>query len=1377
MKLRNIQGDYNIGLDLGTGSVGWAVTSIYGELLYFKSKPTWGSRIFPSAATAAGTRSKRGQRRRYIRRRWRLGLLQEMFESEISGVDPNFFLRLNQARLLKEDRQKDCSDYHSPLFITKKDEKAYYRRFPSIYHLRAYLMSTEEKADIREIYLALHHMVKYRGNFLYQDNPSLRAADTSMTSSVEYFCDALEEWCGEREMSCLCSVAEIVKALENGATKRRAKQEAVQGLLGLDAADTKTVGKQLANAIVGFKADFSKIFSGETDGAKFALAEDEPIEKYLAGLSDEDAALFESLRRVYSAFILSGIIGSGDGAPITSGALEHVTGSTLSFCKVREYEQYKADLKNLKDLVHGYASESYSGFFRGAYYEGTSIYDPAVAQGYTKYNAAHSSMQYAAFAKEVKNLLDGTGAEQDERYQKMMAAFEEERFLRRLRTSDNGSIPYQLHLEEMTAIIQNQGRHYPFLLDCQDKLESLITFRIPYYVGPLTQQNAAVDKHGEPRFAWSNRLPGKESAAVYPWNWEEVIDKTGSAHRFIQRLTSDCTYLVGQPVLPKSSLLYEEFCVLNELNGARWSQDGDKWHRFNYNDRMDILEELFRERASVTYTMVANWMRSRRGFTHVHVKGGQGETKFESSLKSYRFFCKDVFLVDELPESKLPMIETIILWSTIFEDRSILKEELERKFGSELTPEQIKKIVKKRLTGWGRLSERLLTGVKAETPDGKKSIMDIMREGDPNSSRKNRTMVFMEILHDDALEFKQRIEDENHDYLSEAGEFSIDDLPGSPALRRTVNQACRIIDEIIRIAGKPPVHIFIETTREDTPLDKKNRTKKRYEKVSGAISRFNAESKTELLKELRACSYADLNDERLHLYFIQGGKSLYSNKPLDINKLYGSDYQVDHIIPQAYIKDDSIENKALVLSSENQAKTDELLLPNSMRRKMAPYWQELHRAGLIGDKKFNNLMRSTMDERRIKGFIARQLVETSQIVQFVRMLLKSKLPDSKIVSIKAGISSDIRKYKRFIKCREINDYHHAHDALLAAAVGRFVMNFYPGIIEDPITYARVVKSFVRKQAQELNTKKHVPGDASFIVWNFTQETKFDENTGEVFWDAEFECKRIRRYLSYRQVFLSRMPEENSGEFWDETIYSPRSKMKLALPLKSQLDPDKYGGFTSEKFAYFFCYYAINKKGERLIDFAPVPVSKCAGGDFDIVEYAQAVAGQRGFSFDGIARSKISKKQLIEVNGARLFITGAKEARNANQFALDQSELKIAAKLFDDRKVCSDEELDQLFSVLVEKFKAYDVEHYRILKLAERSVQFTGLEIAGKEEVLKNLIQLSAATVNKIDIRPIGGSKYSGAIQPDYQKLLTSKPVTFIDQSVTGMFEKRTSIGL
>ncbi|MEF9924951.1 MAG: hypothetical protein RR757_00305, partial [Raoultibacter sp.] len=91
MNLRNLK-NYSIGLDLGTGSVGWSVTDETGALARFKGKPTWGSRVFSSAETAAKTRKQRGQRRRYSRRRQRLNLLQGFFAEEIHTTDPDFFI-------------------------------------------------------------------------------------------------------------------------------------------------------------------------------------------------------------------------------------------------------------------------------------------------------------------------------------------------------------------------------------------------------------------------------------------------------------------------------------------------------------------------------------------------------------------------------------------------------------------------------------------------------------------------------------------------------------------------------------------------------------------------------------------------------------------------------------------------------------------------------------------------------------------------------------------------------------------------------------------------------------------------------------------------------------------------------------------------------------------------------------------------------------------------------------------------------------------------------------------------------------------------------------------------------------------------------------
>ena len=65
---------YNIGLDIGTNSVGWAVVEAETQKIIRKgrgkdTKRLWGVRLFDSANTAAERREARSTRRRYERRR------------------------------------------------------------------------------------------------------------------------------------------------------------------------------------------------------------------------------------------------------------------------------------------------------------------------------------------------------------------------------------------------------------------------------------------------------------------------------------------------------------------------------------------------------------------------------------------------------------------------------------------------------------------------------------------------------------------------------------------------------------------------------------------------------------------------------------------------------------------------------------------------------------------------------------------------------------------------------------------------------------------------------------------------------------------------------------------------------------------------------------------------------------------------------------------------------------------------------------------------------------------------------------------------------------------------------------------------------------
>ena len=168
---------YNIALDIGTSSVGWCVTDMNGKLMKFKRRNMWGARLFDKGQTAETRRLKRSLRRRYARRRQRIILLQNLLGDMVNQKDKNFFVRLNESFLWKCDKTEK-SDY---LLFADKDytDKEYYKKYPTIYHLRKHLIESNEKADPRMVYLAIHNIIKHRGHFLYQGQKFEEVSDLS----------------------------------------------------------------------------------------------------------------------------------------------------------------------------------------------------------------------------------------------------------------------------------------------------------------------------------------------------------------------------------------------------------------------------------------------------------------------------------------------------------------------------------------------------------------------------------------------------------------------------------------------------------------------------------------------------------------------------------------------------------------------------------------------------------------------------------------------------------------------------------------------------------------------------------------------------------------------------------------------------------------------------------------------------------------------------------------------------------------------------------------------------------------------------------------------------------------------------------------------
>ena len=182
-----------------------------------------------------------------------------------------------------------------------------------------------------------------------------------------------------------------------------------------------------------------------------------------------------------------------------------------------------------------------------------------------------------------------------------MEKIELDNFMPKLRDKDNSVIPYQLQEKELKIILSNAKKYLTFLKrkdesgkSTEEKILLLLNFRIPYYVGPLNTNSEN---------AWIVRKPGK----ITPWNFSEMVDVESSAENFIKKLTSKCSYLRNEDVLPKSSLLYEKYMVLNEINHLKI-----KSKTISVELKQEIYRELFEKKQKVTIKKLQDYLKREK---------------------------------------------------------------------------------------------------------------------------------------------------------------------------------------------------------------------------------------------------------------------------------------------------------------------------------------------------------------------------------------------------------------------------------------------------------------------------------------------------------------------------------------------------------------------------------------------------------------------------------------------------------------------------------------------------------------------------------------------------------------------------------------------
>lgn len=1361
-----------IGLDMGTTSVGWAATDENYEIIKKNGKALWGIRLFDEAQTAEDRRMHRIARRRIERRSRRIDLLQELFAQEICKKDPGFYERLNESGLYEED--KIVHQTNSLFNDVDFNDKAYYKKYPTIYHLRHALMMENHPFDVRLVYLAIHHILKHRGHFLFENFQTDEKGTSGFDESFAAFGSALDRIKGSSpDVRKADSMKDILKDKKLGV-----KEKAASLLQCLGQGKEKDF-KAMMTLAAGGTASLSDIFNDEKlkdfekNKVNFSSAQFEENEPDIMAELGDRYDLIAALHGLYNWSLLAELMG------------EH---HYISEAKIAVYDKHKADLKVLKRVLEQ-RPDIYAKIFREPGSSANKNYSAYVGVCKVKgKKAAIEKCSYEDFTKTLKSCLKDMPDNNDKDY--ISRELNMGTFLPKSVSKENGGIPYQLHLQELKIILSKAEAYLPFLKvkdqygTVSDKIISLFTFRIPYYVGPINE-------HAGSCWVVKKDKQGK----VYPWNFTEKIDIEKSAEGFIRNLTNKCTYLIGEDVLPKNSLLYSEFTVLNELNNVRI---GETMQKLPLRLKEKVMDNLFSCHKHVSRTKFIKYLVSE-GIDKKEAESISGlDGDFKSSLSSL-IDMKHILGNDFSREDAEKMIQDITIFGG---DKKMLKNRLHREF-SYLTPEQLTSLTRLSYDGWGRLSKEFLVNLLPAEGDSCEVLVDHTSGEVLNiiSAMRQTSYNLMELL-GSRFGYGQAIEERNR---KEEGQGRItykdvEDLYISPAVRRPLWQALKIVREIVKITGKEPSKIFIEMARENG--EKGNRTISRKARLQALYKKCRDDTR-DWAKELEGKSEEDFRSDRLYLYYTQMGRSMYTGKPIDINRLFDRNvYDIDHIYPQSLTGDDSLDNRVLVEKTVNAKKGDTYPLSSALdgcyisgqqiriqdiQKEMRPFWHMLLEKELISKEKYNRLSRTTsLSDAEKAAFIGRQLVETRQSTKACAELLSKAYPQTRIVYTKAGNASRFRQYGGFIKVRDMNDYHHAKDAYLNIVVGNV---FDTRFTANPLHFLKG-----NHPVYSLNTEAlygHKVSRSGVDAWIPAEK----DEKGQVMAGHEGTMGTVRKWMRKNNILFTRMPLEGKGGLFDQNIMK---KGKGQVPLKGDSpisDIEKYGGYNKASIAYMMLVQAEEKgKPVYLLESIPNYVKNKLTSDKERQEYCVRTWTVQGSKYRNpqILIPKVRIQSLFEIDGFKAHISGKTGnlfvMRNAQELCMDitlAGVLKNVLKFIHRKTVqkdaaiteydgVSDDNTSELYDFFVDKLSSsiYGKKFATQADFLRQSKdKFTNLPLEERCEVLGSILHLFQCNAVLSDFHLLGGSRQAGRIYLN-KKIKAQDHVYLIEQSVTGFFEKR-----
>ena len=198
----------------------------------------------------------------------------------------------------------------------------------------------------------------------------------------------------------------------------------------------------------------------------------------------------------------------------------------------------------------------------------------------------------------------------------------------------------------------------------------------------------------------------------------------------------------------------------------------------------------------------------------------------------------------------------------------------------------------------------------------------------------------------------------------------------------------------------------------------------------GVYSYENKKEKLEEIDKIRKNAKPTISEiNKYKLWLEQGYISPYTGQPIMLSELFTTKYQIEHIIPQSRLFDDSLSNKVICESEVNELKSNmtalEFILKNEDRivtltggKTVKIFTKEAYNQHItVYYSKNKNKQKRLLSDDIPEKFIERQLNDTKYISKIVKNLLskivreddEQEVTSKHIVSLNGSITSKMKQ--------------------------------------------------------------------------------------------------------------------------------------------------------------------------------------------------------------------------------------------------------------------------------------------------------------------------------------------------------------------------------